>query len=219
MLELGCGAAPAAGLVCIAIGCSVLMTDLPPVLEHTVRDLPGWLSALSVFHSKSVLCGAFVWARIARRLTSKNGGFGPGQETNIRLNYSALTAARAARGVLTPLGRSSCDTSALDFFSDCPGHPGASLAFSIGNLFCMALLYGHALRLTAENGGFRPGQCRSGWPRSRRSTLCCAATACSGKSCTVRWRKHWRCCCCRWLAQKVKFTGLTQHSQVAQQFD
>jgi hypothetical protein len=65
VLELGCGAAPAAGLACIAIGCSVLMTDLPPVLEHTVRDLPGWLSALSVFHSKSVLFGAFVWARIA----------------------------------------------------------------------------------------------------------------------------------------------------------
>jgi hypothetical protein len=39
----------------------------------------------------------------------------------------------------------------------------APFAFSIGNRFCMALLYGRAGRLTAENGGFRPR--RAGWRR------------------------------------------------------
>ena len=34
---------------------------------------PGRLSALSVFYSKSVLCGAFVWAR--RALNSQKRGF------------------------------------------------------------------------------------------------------------------------------------------------
>ena len=34
----------------------------------------------------------------------------------------------------------------------------APLAFSIGNQFCVAFLYGRAGRLTAQNGGFRPGQ-------------------------------------------------------------
>jgi hypothetical protein len=34
----------------------------------------------------------------------------------------------------------------------------AALALSIGNLFCMVLLYGRAGRLTAQNGGFWPGQ-------------------------------------------------------------
>ena len=33
--------------------------------EATVRALPGRLRALSVFHSKSILYGAFVWARRA----------------------------------------------------------------------------------------------------------------------------------------------------------
>jgi hypothetical protein len=32
------------------------------------------------------------------------------------------------------------------------------LAFSYENPFCVGLLYGRAGRLTAENGGFRPGQ-------------------------------------------------------------
>ena len=32
------------------------------------------------------------------------------------------------------------------------------LAFSYVNRFCVALWYGRAGRLTAENGGFRPGQ-------------------------------------------------------------
>jgi hypothetical protein len=35
------------------------------------------------------------------------------------------------------------------------------LAFFIVNLFCMALLYGRASRLTAKNGGLRPGQART----------------------------------------------------------
>ena len=43
----------------------------------TVRARPDRLSALSRFHSKSVLFGAFVWAR--RALTAKNGDFRPGQ--------------------------------------------------------------------------------------------------------------------------------------------
>ena len=34
----------------------------------------------------------------------------------------------------------------------------AALAFPYKNPFCMALLHGRAGRLTAENGGFRPGQ-------------------------------------------------------------
>jgi glutamate/tyrosine decarboxylase-like PLP-dependent enzyme len=45
----------------------------------TVRGgvLPGRLSAISVFRSKSFLYGGFVWAR--RALNSKNAGFRPGQ--------------------------------------------------------------------------------------------------------------------------------------------
>ena len=41
-----------------------------------------------------------------------------------------------------------------------PGPPGAvkRFAFSIVNWVCMALLYRRAGRLTAQNGGFRPGQ-------------------------------------------------------------
>jgi hypothetical protein len=45
--------------------------------KPTVRARPGRLSVLSVFPSKSVLCGAFVWTRRARN--SQNGGFRPGQ--------------------------------------------------------------------------------------------------------------------------------------------
>ena len=45
----------------------------------TVRAVPGRLSAISVFHSKSVLYGAFVWARRAlngrkRRFSARAGG-------------------------------------------------------------------------------------------------------------------------------------------------
>ena len=35
------------------------------LLWHSARAAQGWLSALSVYHSKSVLYGAFVWARRA----------------------------------------------------------------------------------------------------------------------------------------------------------
>jgi hypothetical protein len=38
------------------------------------------------------------------------------------------------------------------------GRLSALIAFSYENPFCMGLLYGRAGRLTAENGGFRPGQ-------------------------------------------------------------
>ena len=40
---------------------------------------------------------------------------------------------------------------------DLPGRLHA-LSVSLLNLFCMALLYGRARRLSVENGGFRPGQ-------------------------------------------------------------
>ena len=55
-----------------------------------------------------------------------------------------------------------------------PGRLGAAKRpsrFPIGNQFCMALLYddGHAGRLPAQNGGFRPGQ----WPvTGDRQTVC-----------------------------------------------
>ena len=42
-----------------------------------------------------------------------------------------------------------------------PGRPGAvkrPSRFPYENPFCMGLLYGRAGRLTAKNGGFRPGQ-------------------------------------------------------------
>jgi hypothetical protein len=42
-----------------------------------------------------------------------------------------------------------------------PGPPGGvqtTFAFCIVNPICMALLHGRAGRLTAHNGGFRPGQ-------------------------------------------------------------
>jgi hypothetical protein len=38
------------------------------------------------------------------------------------------------------------------------GGAEATLAFSVGNRFCTALLYGRTGRLTAQNGGVRPGQ-------------------------------------------------------------
>ena len=46
------------------------------LLHRTVRVLPGRLSALSVFHSKSGFFGAFVWAR--RTLNSHTVVSGPG---------------------------------------------------------------------------------------------------------------------------------------------
>ena len=45
-----------------------------------------------------------------------------------------------------------------------PGY--APSAFPAADRFCMAVLYGRAGRLTAGNGGFRPGQSR--WGRSTR---------------------------------------------------
>lgn len=39
VLELACGAAPAAGLACISLGCNVLMTDLASVLSYTEANL------------------------------------------------------------------------------------------------------------------------------------------------------------------------------------
>jgi hypothetical protein len=51
----------------------------------SVRARPGRLSALSVSHSKSLLYGAFVWAR--RALNIPNDGFRPGQ---IRESISAV---------------------------------------------------------------------------------------------------------------------------------
>ena len=39
-----------------------------------------------------------------------------------------------------------------------PGGGYAAFAFSIGNQFSMALLYGRAGRLTTQNGGCRPAQ-------------------------------------------------------------
>jgi hypothetical protein len=45
--------------------------------DVSVRARPMRLSALSVSHSRSVLCGAFVWARRARNC--QNGRFRPGQ--------------------------------------------------------------------------------------------------------------------------------------------
>ena len=38
---------------------------------------PRWLSDISIFHRKSILYGAFVWAH--RHLTAENGGFWPGK--------------------------------------------------------------------------------------------------------------------------------------------
>jgi hypothetical protein len=43
----------------------------------------------------------------------------------------------------------------------------AALAFPYENPFCMRLLYGRAGRLTAQNGGFRPGQERVEGPATR----------------------------------------------------
>jgi hypothetical protein len=48
-------------------------------LSAAVRAHLGRLSALSVLHSKSGLCGGFAWVR--RALTSQNGGSRPGQST------------------------------------------------------------------------------------------------------------------------------------------
>jgi hypothetical protein len=50
------------------------------VYDAMVRARPGWLRVLSLFHSKSV-CMALLYG-CAGRLTSKNGGFRPGQMLN-----------------------------------------------------------------------------------------------------------------------------------------
>ena len=47
--------------------------------------------------------------------------------------------------------------------------------FPTVNRFCMAVLHGFARRLTAQNGGFRPGQC----PRAGRPV--------PGPECSVDW--------------------------------
>ena len=39
VLELGCGVAPVAGLVCLAIGCDVLMTDMEIVIGHIEANI------------------------------------------------------------------------------------------------------------------------------------------------------------------------------------
>jgi hypothetical protein len=56
------------------------------------------------------------------------------------------------------------------------GRPGAvkrPWRFSYVNRFSMALLYGRAGRLTAENGGFRPGQwCSRARSRARSPAMC-----------------------------------------------
>jgi hypothetical protein len=51
-----------------------------------------------------------------------------------------------------------------------PGPRGASSAFSIVNYCCMALLYGRAGRVTAQNDDFRPGQWRSRSSSPRKNT-------------------------------------------------
>jgi hypothetical protein len=69
----------------------------------TVRARPGRLSdlsALSVFHSETILYGAFVWAQ---RLTAKNGGFRPGQKPAGLFSCPA-TAACGADGVTPTTG-------------------------------------------------------------------------------------------------------------------
>jgi hypothetical protein len=47
VIELGCGVAPAAGLVCAALGCDVVFTDLQKVLPLTEANLRLNVSALS----------------------------------------------------------------------------------------------------------------------------------------------------------------------------
>ena len=47
----------------------------------SVRACPGQSSALTLLHSESGLCGAFVWAHRARD-SPQNGGFRPGQWEN-----------------------------------------------------------------------------------------------------------------------------------------
>ena len=56
----------------------------------------------------------------------------------------------------------------------------APLAFSYVNLFCMALLYGGAGRLTARNGGFRAG----------------SGTAWGSRPSSSRRSGSWRTCSC-----------------------
>ena len=46
-----------------------------------VRAHPGWFSALSIFHSKSILYRAFVWA--CRALNIQKWGFRPGQKAEV----------------------------------------------------------------------------------------------------------------------------------------
>ena len=64
---------------------------------------------------------------------------------------------------------------AVDWLGPCSRPPGVvkrpqrSLAFSIANRFCMALLYGRAGRLTALFGVFRPGQAGAAHESGRTS--------------------------------------------------
>jgi hypothetical protein len=65
-------------------------------------------------------------------------------------------------------------TEVFDRFAEqllhCPGPPGAPWAFPIANniILFMAFWYGRAGGLTSRFGGFRPGQCSSRAPCSRR---------------------------------------------------
>jgi hypothetical protein len=76
--------------------------------------------------------------------------------------------------------------------SNGPGSPGAftPLAFSTVNIFAMAFLYGRAGRLTAENGGVRPGQtCSWPSPKSRHWGPRSAAAQGEARSKRRRWSR------------------------------
>ena len=65
----------------------------------TVRAAQGWLRPLSVFLWKSILCGAFVWARRALRIPTRRFP-APGSRTD-----APAVGARAAKPTLSGAGQ------------------------------------------------------------------------------------------------------------------
>jgi hypothetical protein len=142
--------------VLAGLGMSISPEEL---IKIVADDGPGpcslW-SGLSVYHSESVSYDAFLWAH--RALNRRKRRFLP------RAEAEAAAEGAAARVLKTP--KTESDTLDFEDFLTVRARQLAiakafaiAFAFSTMNRFSMARLYGRAGRLTAKNGGFRPGQC------------------------------------------------------------
>jgi hypothetical protein len=70
----------------------------PSVLEAKVRARPGRFSALTVFHSKSVLYGGFLWARRALNGQKRRCSGPAGQVHGVLRANATVDLRRVAQG-------------------------------------------------------------------------------------------------------------------------